>query len=100
MLSTTVGMAGAESEAGGSKSVNLAVFTPQSGDLAGVGGKAFLVDLAARFQGNLASTLWSPELTGPGAHQDTNSFPGTFAIGADKDHFPGLVVLLSSTPRG
>src|SRR5262249_33318881 len=55
--------------------VDLQVFAPKSGDIAGIGGRAFLVDLVARFRGDLASTGASPELTGPGPHANTNPFP-------------------------
>jgi hypothetical protein len=37
------------------------------------------------------------QLTGPGAHDNADPFPGTFSPGADDD-FPRLVVLLSTTP--
>lgn len=37
-------------------SADLKVFTPRNGDLAGVAGKGFFVDLRARFDGDLAST--------------------------------------------
>jgi len=80
--------------------VKLKVFAPAEDDVAGVGSSGFLVDLAVEFPGGLASTGASLELTGPGAHQDAAPFPGTFSPGADKDHFPGLVVLLSSTRIG
>lgn len=94
---STIAESGAESGGGGS--VNLKVFTPASGDLSGIKSQAVMVDLAARFKGNLASTRASPELTGPGTHGNTAPFPGTFGLGAN-DHFPGLVVLLSSTKIG
>lgn len=81
-------------------SVGLEVFAPKNGDIAGVGSRAFLVDLVVRFDGDLASTGASPELTGPGAHANTAPFPGTFSQGANLDHFPGLVVLLSTTAIG
>jgi hypothetical protein len=83
-----------------SLSVNLEVFTPENGNLAGVGSRAFLVDLKAEFNGNLATTGASPELTGPGAHSNAAPFPGSFGNGANVDHFPGLVVLLSSSRAG
>ena len=68
-------------------SAELEVFTPRNGDLAGVGGKGFFVDLRARFDGDLASTGVSIRTAPPG---------GT---GAAPD-FPGLVVLLSSSTVG
>jgi hypothetical protein len=82
------------------KIANIKVFAPGKGDVAGVGSRAFLVDLAIQFSGDLASTGVTPELTGPGPLQNAGPFPGTFGLGADKDHFPGLVVLLSSTLLG
>src|SRR5262245_2375488 len=83
--------------AGSDGSVNIQVFTPKSGDLSGVGGRAILVDLKAEFDTPLADTGASPELTGPAAHNNTAPLPGSFGDGANADHFPGLVVLLSST---
>jgi hypothetical protein len=80
--------------------VKLKVFAPAEYDVAGVQSRGFLVDLAAEFPGKLAGTGASLELTGPGAHMNAAPFPGTFGVGADADHFPGLVVLLSSTAIG
>lgn len=82
------------------KTAEIKVFAPGKGDVAGVGSRAFLVDLAVQFAGNLASTGVTPELTGPGPLANAGPFPGTFSLGANKDHFPGLVVLLSSTTVG
>jgi len=82
------------------KSVAITVFAPGKGDVAGVGSRAFLVDMALQFDGDLASTGATVELTGPGALQNAGPFPGTFSVGANKDHFPSLVVLLSSTLVG
>jgi hypothetical protein len=78
----------------------LKVFAPAEGDIAGVASTGFLVDLAVEFPGDLASTGASLELTGGGVHANAPPFPGTFSPGANKDHFPGLVVLLSSTRIG
>jgi hypothetical protein len=75
----------------------ITVFAPADGDVSGVGSAGTLVDLAVEFAGDLASTGASLELTGGGAHANADPFPGTFGFGADKDHFPGLVVLFSST---
>jgi hypothetical protein len=86
--------------AAGEKAVNLQIFAPKSGDVAGVQSRAFLIDLVARFNVDLASTLASPELTGPGAHANTAPLPGHSVPGANTDHFPGLVVMLSSTRIG
>lgn len=80
--------------------VKLKVMAPSEGDVAGVASTGFLVDLAVEFPGDLASTGASLELTGPGVHQNAPPFPGTFSGGANADHFPGLVVLLSSTRIG
>jgi hypothetical protein len=78
----------------------ITVFAPGKGDVAGVGSRAFLVDMAIEFDGDLAATGVTPELTGPGLLQNAGPFPGTFSVGANADHFPGLVVLLSSTTVG
>lgn len=78
----------------------ITVFAPGIGDVAGVGSRAFLVDIAVQFNGDLASTGVTPELTGPGPLQNAGPFPGTFGLGANRDHFPGIVMLLSSTLVG
>lgn len=82
------------------KTASIKIFAPGKGDVAGIGSRAFLVDMAIQFAGDAASTGVTPELTGPGTHANVNPFPGTFGVGANKDHFPGLVVLLSSTLVG
>lgn len=76
------------------------VFAPEKGYVSGLASRAFLVDMAIEFEGDLASTGVTPELTGPGPLANAGPFPGTFGLGANKDHFPGLVVLLSSTKVG
>ncbi len=85
---------------GGGKSARITVFAPEEGYVTGLGSRAFLVDLSVQFTGNLASTGVTPELTGPGPMQNAGPFPGTFGLGANLDHFPGMVVLLSSTRIG
>lgn len=75
--------------------VGLKVFAPRNGDIAGVGSRGFLVNLVARFDGDLASTGAALELTGPGGHMNIGPFPGDFGAGHDPS-FPGLVVLLSA----
>ena len=84
----------------GEKSASIKVFAPGKGDVAGVGSRGFLVDLAVQFNTDLAGTGASLELTGPGPLQNAGPFPGTFSLGANLDHFPSLVVLLSSTTVG
>lgn len=79
--------------------VKIQVFAPRKGDVAGVDSKGFLVDLVASFDGDLASTGASLELTGPGAHNNADPFPGDFSPGHDPS-FPGLIVLLSSSKVG
>jgi len=82
------------------QSANITVFAPGKGDVAGIGSRAFLADIAVQFDGDLASTGVTPELTGPGPLANAGPFPGSFSVGANLDHFPGLVVLLSSTTVG
>lgn len=96
VLALAVGVAVADNE----RSAKVSIFAPESGYVAGVSSRGFLVDLAVEFEGDLASTGASLELTGPGPLQNAGPFPGTFGPGANKDHFPGLVVLLSSTTIG
>jgi hypothetical protein len=79
---------------------HIKIFAPGKGDVAGIGSRAFLVDMAIQFNTDLAGTGVTPELTGPGPLANAGPFPGTFSAGANKDHFPGLVVLLSSTLIG
>ena len=92
--------AGGDEPRDNGKTAFITVFAPGKGDVAGIGSRAFLVDIAVQFDGDLASTGVSPELTGPGPLQNAGPFPGTFSVGANRDHFPGLVVLLSSTLVG
>ena len=82
------------------KHAYIEIFAPGRGDVAGSGSRAFLVDMAIQFNTDLANTGVTPELTGPGPLAEAGPFPGTFSLGANKDHFPGLVVLLSSTLIG
>jgi len=101
LVTATIGLPrAAAADDGGGLSVNIEVFTPKNGNLAGAGSRAFMVDLKAEFNSGLAATGASPELTGPGAHSNAAPFPGSFGIGANTDHFPGLVVLLSSSKVG
>lgn len=93
-------VAGRDRDDDDDKSVLITVFAPGKGDVAGVGSRAFLVDMALQFDGDLASTGATIELTGPGPLQNAGPFPGSFSLGANKDHFPSLVVLLSSTVVG
>jgi hypothetical protein len=81
-------------------SARITVFAPGKGDVAGIGSRAFLVDISVQFDGNLTSTGVTPELTGPGPLANAGPFLGSFSVGANLDHFPGLVVLLSSTTLG
>lgn len=103
LVQTALGYAGTYQDNDDDDSDKLAsirIFAPGKGDLAGVGSRAFLVDMAIQFNTDLAGTGVTPELTGPGPLQNAGPFPGTFSLGANKDHFPGLVVLLSSTKVG
>lgn len=78
--------------------VQVEVFAPRSGDIAGKQGKGFFVDLAIRYP-SLASSGADFQLTGPGAHQNAAPFPGAFAAGVD-EKVPGLIVLLTTTTIG
>jgi hypothetical protein len=78
--------------------VNVTVFSPQTGDVAGQQSKGFFVDLAVRYP-SLASSGAGFQLTGPTVHQNQAPFPGAFAPGAD-DRLPGLIVLLSTSTVG
>jgi hypothetical protein len=78
--------------------VQVEVFSPRSGDVAGKLSKGFLVDLALRYP-SLAASGADFQLTGPAAHQNQAPFPGAFAPGVD-EKVPGLIVLLSTTTIG
>ena len=78
--------------------VQVDVFAPRAGDVAGKQSKGFFVDLALRYP-SLAASGADFQLTGPTTHQNQAPFPGTFAAGVD-EKVPGLIVLLSTTTVG
>ena len=78
--------------------VNVTVFAPQTGDVAGKESRGFFVDLALRYP-SLASSGAGFQLTGPTIHQNQAPFPGAFAAGVD-EKLPGLIVLLSTSTVG
>ena len=78
--------------------VNVTVFSPRPGDVAGKESKGFFVDLALRYPSS-ASSGAGFQLTGPTAHQNQAPFPGGFAPGID-EKLPGLIVLLSTSTVG
>lgn len=78
--------------------VNVTVFSPRKGDIAGKESRGFFVDLALRYP-SLASSGAGFQLTGPTTHQNQAPFPGAFATGVD-EKLPGLIVLLSTTTVG
>ena len=82
----------------GSSAVQVDVFSPREGDVAGKLSKGFFVDLAVRYP-SLASSGADFELTGPTTHQNQAPFPGAFSAGVD-EKVPGLIVLLSTTTVG
>jgi len=84
---------------GGDPQVDIQIFTPKSGNVAGIGSRGFMVDLKADFNVPLNLTGAGLELTGPGVHQNAAPLPGAFGDGPN-DKFPNLVVLLSSTKAG
>ena len=78
--------------------VHIEVFAPEHGDIAGIEGRGWFVDLQLRFKSRtLAQSGFSGlQLTGPAGHNNVPPFPGTFSTGRD-DRLPGLVVLVSTT---
>ena len=82
----------------GSSAVQVDVFSPREGDIAGKLSKGFFVDLALRYP-SLAASGADFQLTGPTSHQNQAPFPGAFAPGVD-EKVPGLIVLLSTTTVG
>ena len=91
-------MAGAR---GSNREAEIKVWVPRSGDVAGVGNKAFFVDMSIRYKHSdlLGAGFTSPQLTGPGAHQNLPPFPKPATIGHDES-VPNLVVLLDGTTVG
>lgn len=82
------------------REAEIEVFAPHSGDIAGVGGRGWFVDLAVEFEDStLAGTGAGLQITGPALHNNTAPLPGTFGLGKD-DRLPGLVVLVSTTTVG
>lgn len=83
------------------KEVSVKMFAPQNGDRVGLGGKGWFVDLELDYAvDSVAQTGFTePQLTGPGAHNNTAPFPGAFSAGAD-DRMPGLIVLVSTAAFG
>jgi hypothetical protein len=80
--------------------IEIEVFAPEEGHLAGVDGIGWFVDLAIEFEGDLTSTGFTGnQLTGPGVHDNTAPFPGVFAPGKD-DRFGGLISLFTTTTLG
>ena len=75
--------------------IQVEVFAPRNGDVAGKQSKGFLVDLALRYP-TLAASGADFQLTGPTTHQNQAPFPGSFSAGVD-EKVPGLIVLLSTT---
>src|SRR6266699_5215687 len=75
--------------------VQVEVFAPRTGDVAGKQSKGFFVDLALRYP-SLAASGADFQLTGPATHQNQAPFPGSFAAGVD-EKVPGLIVLVSTT---
>jgi len=82
----------------GGPAVQVDVFSPREGDVAGKLSKGFFVDLAVRYP-SLAASGADFQLTGPTAHQNQAPFAGAFGAGAD-EKVPGLIVLLSTTTVG
>jgi hypothetical protein len=78
--------------------VQVEVFAPRNGDVAGKQSKGFFVDLALRYP-SIAASGADFQLTGPTTHQNQAPFPGSFAPGVD-EKVPGLIVLLSTTTVG
>jgi len=97
---TTAGATAASRSSAGTAAepVNVTVFAPQTGDVAGKESKGFFVDLAVRYP-SLASSGAGFQLTGPTVHQNQAPFPGVFAAGVD-EKLPGLIVLLSTSTVG
>ena len=98
VVATASGAASGGASRQAASPVQVEVFAPRTGDIAGKQSKGFLVDLALRYP-SLAASGADFQLTGPTTHQNQAPFPGTFAPGVD-EKLPGLIVLLSTTTVG
>ena len=103
-LVTATAVGGANSIAGASRTIreaDIKIWVPRQGDVAGLGNKAFFVDMSIRYKHSdlLGAGFASPQLTGPGAHQNLPPFPKPATIGHDES-IPNLVVLLDGTIVG
>ncbi|MDQ8707992.1 hypothetical protein RCO28_36830 [Streptomyces sp. LHD-70] len=80
--------------------VEVEVFAPAGGDVAGAEGKGWFVDLEVSYPGGpdglRRAGFSGAQLTGPAGHNNVPPLPGTFSPGQD-DRLPGLVVLGSTT---
>ena len=98
VVATATGAANGGASRQAASPVQVEVFAPRTGDVAGKQSKGFFVDLALRYP-SLAASGADFQLTGPTTHQNQAPFPGTFAPGVD-EKVPGLIVLLSTTTVG
>src|SRR5262249_32126698 len=89
---------GARASGAATSPVNVTVFSPRTGDVAGKESKGFLVDLAVRYPSPTSSGAGF-QLTGPASHVNQAPFPGAFAPGVD-EKLPGLIVLVSTSTVG
>lgn len=88
------------SSAAGGGAAEIEMLAPENGDRAGLGSRGWFVDLEVEFDVPLERTgFMGLQLTGPGAHNDTAPFPGTFSMGRD-DRFRGLIVLVKTNQAG
>jgi hypothetical protein len=80
--------------------VHVKMFAPKNGEMVGIGGRGWFVDLELKFDVPLEQTGFTDfQLTGLAGHNNIPPMPGTFSIGAD-DRLPGLIVLVSTTVPG
>jgi hypothetical protein len=98
LAATASGGPAAPAQKNATPPVNVTVFSPREGDIAGRESRGFFVDLALRYP-SVASSGANFQLTGPGTHQNLAPFPGAFAAGVD-EKLPGLIVLLSTSTIG
>jgi len=98
VATSAIAAAGGRASTKAASPVQVEVFAPRTGDVAGKQSKGFLVDLALRYP-SLAASGADFQLTGPATHQNQAPFPGGFAAGVD-EKVPGLIVLLSTTTVG
>lgn len=98
LAGVTVSATAAAAPADGSPApAHVEILSPRPGANTGSQGAFWMVDFNVTFP-NGASGFSTPQLTGPGVHNNAAPLPGSFSTGQD-EHLPGVVVLDSTTSQ-